>query len=298
MPAARYPAATWKGDGQSGGSWTGGPYRVVLHTTETRTLPGYQGGATAPHLTYSPASRTWWQHTAMDRAARALRNNPGGVETNRRRAIQVEIICYSDRATAERVGGTWVGHLPDTAYQDLAAFCAWTGVQAVWPERRALSYGQANAAGFRMNAATWNDFGGVCGHQHVPENLHWDPGALDIARIVDLMKGPPMSDDITARNITATGTITANRVVVAGQVVEQGGEPGVNEALAASWEWAIAEGLWVRTASPDQVLSREELARWVHVRLKPWLDKNYSGGGGGVTEARVREIIAASKIVP
>lgn len=192
MPPVRYPVAEWRGDGQSGGTWASTAYRVVLHTTETRTLPGYQKGATAPHFTYSPASRRWWQHTNLDRAARALRNEPGGVETNRLGSLQIEIICYSSQPTADRVGGLWVGALPDTAYDDLAGFCRWAAehfhVEAKWPGRTALSYGEANQAGFRMTPAQWVGFRGVCAHQHVPENHHWDTGALDIARIVALMQ--------------------------------------------------------------------------------------------------------------
>jgi hypothetical protein len=36
----------------------------------------------------------------------------------------------------------------------------------------------------RMNGATWNDFRGHCGHQHVPENVHGDPGSLDVAAVM------------------------------------------------------------------------------------------------------------------
>ena len=32
----------------------------------------------------------------------------------------------------------------------------------------------------RMTDDEWNAFDGWCGHQHVPENTHWDPGKLDI----------------------------------------------------------------------------------------------------------------------
>lgn len=180
----RYPKAEWLGNGQSGGSYTSGPRKVVLHTTETRTLPGYQGGATAPHLTYAPASRRWYQHTDLNVAARALRNEAGGEQTNRDSAWQVEIICYSAQNIAEQVNGLWVGNLSKPALDDLREFIKWAGVQFVWPNKRALSYSEANAAGFRMSASEWTNFGGVCGHQHVVENTHWDPGALDWAYLM------------------------------------------------------------------------------------------------------------------
>lgn len=175
----RYPQAEWLGNGQSGGSFTSGPLKVVLHTTETRTLPGYQSGATAPHLTFAPASLKWYQHTELDIAARALRNEAGGAQTNRDSALQVEIICYSDRATAERVNGLWVANLSNDALDSLRAFIEWAEVPWVWPGRRATSYSQANAPGFRLTPAQWDAFGGVLAHQHVPENTHWDTGALN-----------------------------------------------------------------------------------------------------------------------
>ena len=191
MSADRYPPATWKGDGDSGGSYTGVPWRVVLHTTETTGVPGYNGGGSAPHLTYQPSSRHWTQHTDLGVAARALRNLDGGVQTNRANALQVEIVCYSDRNIAEDSSSRlWVGDLDVLAYDDLRAFIDWTaheyGVHKFWPGEQALSYSQANAAGFRMSGSAWEDFSGVCGHQHVPENDHWDPGALDWEQLMTI----------------------------------------------------------------------------------------------------------------
>ena len=184
MAATRYPKATWKGDGNSGGSFINVPYRVVLHTTETEGVPGYDGGASAPHLTYDPRSRKWYQHTSLSIAARALRNQSGGVQTNRARAIQVEIIAYSAKGIADQdpADRDWIADISDEAIADLQEFIQWCGqefgVQNIWPQKQAYSYSQANSAGFRMTAAEWNAFGGVCAHQHVPENVHWDTGAL------------------------------------------------------------------------------------------------------------------------
>lgn len=195
VAAARYPKAIWKGDGQSGGTYEGRPWRVVLHTTETPGLPGYSNGASAPHLTYLPKTRQWIQHTELTTAARALRNEAGGVQTNRARAIQVEIVCYSAKAIAHQAPATrlWVGDLPATAYADIREFIRWTRVvPLVWPGKQALSSSQANAPGFRMTMTEWNAFNGVCAHQHVPENTHWDTGAFDWGRLLQ----PEEEDDM------------------------------------------------------------------------------------------------------
>lgn len=179
MVAKRYPKATWKGDGKTAGAYTSGPFKVVLHTTETRGVPSYDGGMSAPHLTYNPKTRVWVQHTELTTAARALRNAAGGAETNRDSALQVEIICYSDRFVADRVLGLWVGDLSSAALGDIRDFIDWTGVPLVWPGRQARNYAEANAPGFRLSQAVWGGYAGVVGHQHVPENTHWDPGMLD-----------------------------------------------------------------------------------------------------------------------
>lgn len=184
MATSRYPKAQWLGNGKSGGSYTGGPWKVVLHTTETSGLPGYSNGYSAPHLTYDPRSRKWVQHTSLLVASRALRNASGGAQTNRDRAIQVEIICYSNKPLADQYHyRDWVGDLMPDALRDIREFLLWTatefGVKMRWPGKAALSYAQANAPGFKMTSSQWDAWDGVCGHQHVPEgNTHWDPGAL------------------------------------------------------------------------------------------------------------------------
>ena len=256
----RYPAALWKDDGQSGGSYVGLPYRVVLHTTETVGLPGYGDGWRAPHVSYIPASGEWIQHTDFDTAARALRNPPGGVQTNRANALQVEIVCYSAKDIADRhPARIWVGDLTDVHYADLRRFLEWTyttfGVKSVWPGRQALSYTEANASGFRMSGAEWNGFGGVCAHQHVPENTHWDTGALDWARTMEAPMTPTQArlelaaewhsrtgkwmsgagDETPQVRLTRlAGDVVAGRRTVA-DIVRWAGTPGpqVNEAIPA-----------------------------------------------------------------
>ncbi len=184
MTATRWPAARWRGDGKSGGSYTGGPWRGVVHTTETVGMPKYSDGATAPHLTYDPKTGRFYQHTSFAVAARALRNQPGGVQTNRRRAVQLEMICYSDKRIADlSPSRLWVGDLTSSNYDDIRGFAYWCemafGIGMVWPGKQARSSAEANAPGFRMSPQTWEDYGGWCGHQHIPEQTHWDPGAFD-----------------------------------------------------------------------------------------------------------------------
>jgi hypothetical protein len=195
LPAVRYPKATWKGDGTSGGSYTTGPFKLVLHTTETAGIPIYDN---APHLTYYARERRFVQHLQFDTAARALRNEAGGVQTNRDSAIQLEIVAYSAESIVDQypnTGRVKVSELTAEQLADIREFILWAceefGIEYKWPEKQAFSYSQANAAGFRMSNAEWDSYNGVCGHQHVPENTHWDPGAINwLALMEDDMPAP------------------------------------------------------------------------------------------------------------
>lgn len=225
--AERYPAATWLGNGKSGGSYTGGPWRLVIHTTETRGVPGYNSGSSAPHVTIDNDGRVY-QHTSFLTAARALRNEAGGVQTNREQAIQVEIVCYSQKSLADKLDkGVWVGNLPDVQWRAVVDFVQWVveefGVLPVVPERQAFDYAQANAPGFRMSNAEWDGFDAICGHQHVPENcvsadtpilcadLNWRP-AGDLQPGDELVAFDEESPDQAGRRLRRS-TVTNNDVV-------------------------------------------------------------------------------------
>ncbi|MHC3471915.1 hypothetical protein ACYF6T_24905 [Streptomyces sp. 7R007] len=175
---------------------------VVLHTTEGRTLPDYQGGAIAPNLTAVPdlaaKKLRWFQHFDIDVSSRALRNGPGGVETNTLNVCQAELVGTCDPATHEKWAKAGKAHVfwpqaPDWALLGLARFLAWMHEEhdvplrgpALWPPYPA-SFG--SKGGQRMSGRQWNAFKGVCGHSHVPENDHGDPGALDFEGLVKLVR--------------------------------------------------------------------------------------------------------------
>ena len=174
---------------QNGGSYNGGPFRGVIHTTEfkdyTPSTQSYYGKFDPPHFTMVLGNSdqvTFYQHFPITVAARALENRPGGVETNRRSAIQIEIAWKA----AE------IDQLPEAMVERLWDWMRWvedqTGVDSsVYPQ----FYGQ-EASGVhsvaRMTFDEWNAFNGWCGHQHVPENSHWDPGKLDIGRLLRITR--------------------------------------------------------------------------------------------------------------
>jgi len=170
------------------GTYTGGPMKGGLHTTET---PSFSPHSTSyggwhnnyPHFTVvllkDRKTVQIYQHIPLSRAARALKNAAGGVQTNDDSAIQIEIVWYStDSPNMPRV-------LLDTVRSLMHWLSHECGIQLVAPKNFKPypdSYGAGN--GVRMSNKEWDAFNGWCGHQHVPENDHGDPGKIDIAYLL------------------------------------------------------------------------------------------------------------------
>jgi hypothetical protein len=225
----RYPGAStayWYGSKYPGSAMDSNV--IVWHTTEGTSLPSYSGGAEAPNFTAKPnwaaKKLDWYQHFDFDRSSRALVNAAGGVETNTLNVCQVEIVGTCDPSTHKKWGSTphlYTPDLPDWAIRDLAAFAKWAHDHHGVPLTSGVtfkaypgSYGTAN--GVRMSASKWNAFKGHCGHQHVPENLHGDPGLLPMAAILNAAKGgTPQEDDValTTDDINKVATAVYSKLM-------------------------------------------------------------------------------------
>lgn len=176
------------------------PNCVVLHTTEGTSWPGYSGGAVAPNYTAQPDMHAkclrWRQHYPDERSARALENDRGGVETNTLNVVQVELVGTCNPQHRHRWGNLRAGvdyiywpDAPEWALLDLAHFLVDQhqrhGTKLVTPKPFKAypgSYGTRN--GVRMSQRQWLNFYGICGHQHVPENVHGDPGDLPMDAVL------------------------------------------------------------------------------------------------------------------
>ena len=165
----------------------------VIHTTEGASMPSYSGGATAPNWTAEPNFKrkrlVFVPHFGDNESARALVNSAGGVETNTANALQIELIGTCDARTHAKWTAAGVRHIywpkaPKWALRDLAEYIAVKhkklGIPIQGPGHAWLPYPKSfgSASGQRMTFAQWRSFRGWCGHQHVPENVHGDPGAL------------------------------------------------------------------------------------------------------------------------
>ena len=201
---------------------------IVWHSTEGTSLPSYGGGASAPNFTARPdfaAKRlVWYQHFDFDVSSRALVNKAGGVETNTLNVCQVEIVGTCDPATHKKWGTTphlYLPELPDWVIRDLAAFARWAHDQHGVPLSSGLTFkpypSSYGANGVRMTGAQWNAFKGHCGHQHVPENQHGDPGSMPMAAILAAAKNgttPPQEDSMPTADEIATAVLRKDGVIL------------------------------------------------------------------------------------
>lgn len=196
-------ATTWRDScmkhvlGGDAGAFLGGPTKIVLHSTETGLgVPGYAGGGSAPHETWVWRGGRFakYQHVSHTRAAMAMKNLSGGVQTNRDGAHQIEIAGSCDKGFAAKYGYPYLPGLGDDfllalgkELRQLAADvdCKLTAIREWrnYPD----SYGFRSSQ--RMTLSEWDNFAGICGHQHAAENDHGDPGALNVARALEL-SGP------------------------------------------------------------------------------------------------------------
>ena len=200
-------STTWvRIQGESSGSWANGTRdpRLVLHTTEGTSIEGavaaYRRNRSWPHVTADPVRRRVAQHLEFDQPARALKNKSTPGETNRDPlVIQLEIVAFAasahlmDGEDLDWLGEEVIGPMCRTAGVPLTTSLTFHGAGAGW----ILATSSARQ---RLSRQAWESYRGILGHQHVPENDHWDPGALDVARIIRAATpGEAMPTDDDAR---------------------------------------------------------------------------------------------------
>lgn len=169
---ARYPNAIWKPLTGRQATFTGGPRKIVHHTTEGGSAIGaieyFTQKGTEPHFTVD--HQHVWQHLDTEHHAYALRNKPSGPpETNRDGAIQIEVVGFA--------------HLPkgEATLKNVALLCRWLeqehGIPKVWPNGYPKPAKNGKDPGNHdRDPVKWDNQGGHFGHCHVPKNDHWDPG--------------------------------------------------------------------------------------------------------------------------
>jgi len=219
--------------------------KLLLHTTEGSGWPAYSGGAIAPNLTALPdvANRRliWRHHFPINMSSRALahtRTQP----TNGDHVVQVELI---GTCVPGGPGLYWPG-APGWALEGVAELAGWLADE--WGGHlltSAVTWRAYNAPGDgqRLSDSTYNAYRGILGHEHAPQNDHRDPGALDVARIIQLAKGNAVARILTDEDIAALAASPVFRGAVTNAVWRNGwgGSKQGGDTEYADWRlWAAS----------------------------------------------------------
>lgn len=180
--------------GTGPGTYVGGTaWKFILHSTEGP--PGSIAGTVSlfqarplscPHLMIDPmGTGRRIQHIPLDWSACALRGGRGGWQTNRARALQMEVVGYTNDSPR------W----PDEALAviaDVIADCVAAGYPINpdnTPDDSGLSGTLAREnAPQRMSPEAFHVFDGICGHVRVPFQDHYDIAYLNTLRVADLVR--------------------------------------------------------------------------------------------------------------
>lgn len=165
------------------------PTKLVFHTTETTSVPGYNNGAFAPHYTFDPKTMIWWYHGVPEthRVGTLVGSTTAGVKTNEL-AIQAEIICYSSKTVADgSPSRLYVGHLSEAAKDELALLVDYCRSSfGLGPDHTPTPTGgwmYGVTASTRLSKSAWLALAGFTAHGAVPGNSHYDTGVLDLTDI-------------------------------------------------------------------------------------------------------------------
>lgn len=219
---AGYEHDTREADAGAGLNVLAGADKVVLHTTESsrgsydavRALwRGSQNwGRGLPHFIQD--GTRFVQLLPLTVNAYTLANPPGPPDTNRAgHVIQVERCGYA----AQPMGGDeydacgrWLADLVRAGLGiDLAQHPKFYGAG----DGIVLA---TSSSPIRLSAGAYDAFNGYLGHQHVPQNDHWDPGGIDGPRLETIARNylgqtppTPPEDDVKPEDIKAIAAATA-----------------------------------------------------------------------------------------
>jgi hypothetical protein len=157
------------------------PWRGVLHTTEGNTIQAAidefrKNNNDFPHFTIDPNAGKIVQHISLSVGSRALGDK--GVAANAAHAIQIEMVGLAKDTPTWGAGKLAFVRSVMRQIEGLVPVPQRSGLQFL--DAAGVNHNPKN----RMNAGQWASFSGWCGHQHVPGDNHWDPGAIDIDTLV------------------------------------------------------------------------------------------------------------------
>jgi hypothetical protein len=185
MPGPDWLDGAARVESSAGGDLVGGPPRWVWHTYEAdparlSAVAGARALRAAGndvHFVFNPLTGEIAQLLPASVSGRALRNLPGGVQTNRLGdvCLQVEVVGYARTpftGILTAAGRTGLGRL--------VRFARAHRIPDVWPAGPPPAYPRGSSP---RRVDIWMSRAGHYGHSQVPENDHGDPGAIDVATL-------------------------------------------------------------------------------------------------------------------
>ena len=157
--------------------------KAVAHTTEGSSISGAVQAYRAypPHLIVDPWVKRKVQHVDLDRAAYALWN----ADADDSRCIQIEIVGFAAQTHLWPDDALrWLGEevaRPLHEYAGVPYRVVWKGFKRDGETGYALA---TSSSPLRLTQAELDGFSGWLGHQHIPGDSHWDPGGLNVPKIL------------------------------------------------------------------------------------------------------------------
>ena len=184
---AKCPFAIWDPINGGLGGFNGEPFKIIHHTTEGSSFKAaraaFKSNKSDPHFTVDAAEIH--QHIDTAETARSLKNQAGGVETNRSSAVQIEMVGFAGRPK------------DPATLANVARLCRWIesthGVAQRWPNGfPRFSTNGKDPGGHNRDSHNWVGESGHYGHSQVPENDHWDPGytSVEVAVVTPAAAAP------------------------------------------------------------------------------------------------------------
>lgn len=174
--------------------------KALLHSTEGSGIDGAVSAYRSypPHVCVHYATRRKVQHIPINRAAYALWNG----DADDSRCIQVEIVGFASQMHLLSDDELrWLGEevaRPLHEYGGVPYVVVWKGFRRDGEMPYALA---SPSSPLRLTQAELDSFSGFLGHQHIPGDGHWDPGGLNVPRILAFAQN--LEDDVSAKDMWA-----------------------------------------------------------------------------------------------
>lgn len=144
--------------------------KIVFHSMETWGQPNWNSLCCTPHIDLNPREKTVRQYIPFSKGAYALASpgQPTSPNTNGGQVIQVEVAGYAAEGWSDEES-RWIA-------DQFLAIADEIGMES----REVEGFGGDETYGSGPHRLSWDEyfnFSGLLGHQSVPYNSHWDPGA-------------------------------------------------------------------------------------------------------------------------